>query len=150
MDNLYAFDVYYSDNKAIYYLYKYFDTEGYEYYGDGEDNSNKTIYIPLKNFGSESLKDLMLDYFTNILIECMCNIKTIAKSNDNTKIIKEYLKENIIGFDIDRIYYRELLCDNNKINYAYRYVRILFDTNNIINTKGIKSFDNEIIQLFSN
>lgn len=150
MNKLYAFDVCYTDNKTNYYLHEYFDTEEYEYYGNGEDNRNKTIYIPLKDFKPDTFEDLILNYFTDIFIEYICNKKTITKSDVNKKIMKEYIKKNVVVFDIDRIFYYELLHDKKKINYAYRYIRLLFNVNSIINTKGIRSFDDEIIQLFSN
>ena len=149
MSSLYSFYAWYEGECKKYELSKYIDTEPYQYYGNGEDNSDKTDFIPMNKIIESETYIVIIDYFTNLFIEYLNRIADIKKSDENKKIIKETLIKNIEGFDIDKIFLHSFYKDKDIITYrGYDYIRIKFNNTSIVNKKGIDAFINCLIKMF--
>ena len=149
MSSLYSFYVWYEGECKKYELSEYIDTEPYQYYGDGEDNSDKTIFIPLNEIIENEAYSNIIDYFTNLFMEYLNRIADIKKSDENKKIIKETLIKNIEGFDVDKIFLHSFYKDKDIITYrGYDYIRIQFNNDSVINKKGIIAFIKYLIGMF--
>lgn len=149
MFDLYSFYVWYENGNKQYCLSGYIDTEPYQYYGNGEDNRNKTDFIPMNKIIESETYIVIVDYFTNIFMEYLNRIADIKNSDENKKIIKETLIKNIEGFDIDKIFLHSFYKDKDIITYrGYDYIRIKFNNTSIVNKKGIDAFINCLIKMF--
>lgn len=149
MSGLYSFYAWYEGECKKYELSEYIDTEPYQYYGNGEDNSDKTDFIPMNKIIESETYIVIVDYFTNLFIEYLNRIADIKKSDENKKIIKETLIKNIEGFDIDKIFLHSFYKDKDIITYrGYDYIRIQFNNNSVVNKKGIIAFIKYLIGMF--
>ncbi len=149
MSSLYSFYVWYEGECKKYELSEYIDTEPYQYYGNGEDNSDKTDFIPINKIIESETYIVIIDYFTNLFMEYLNRIVDIKKSEENKKIIKETLIKNIEGFDVDKIFLHSFYKDKDIITYrGYDYIRIKFNDTSIVNKKGINAFINCFIKMF--
>ena len=149
MFDLYSFYVWYENGNKQYCLSGYIDTEPYQYYGNGEDNRDKTDFIPMNKIIESETYIVIVDYFTNIFMEYLNRIADIKNSDENKKIIKETLIKNIEGFDIDKIFLHSFYKDKDIITYRdYDYIRIKFNNTSIVNKKGIDAFINCLIKMF--
>lgn len=149
MSSLYSFYVWYEGECKKYELSEYIDTEPYQYYGNGEDNSDKTDFIPINKIIESETYIVIIDYFTNLFMEYLNRIADIKKSEENKKIIKETLIKNIEGFDVDKIFLHSFYKDKDIITYrGYDYIRIKFNDTSIVNKKGINAFINCFIKMF--
>lgn len=149
MSDLYSFYVWYEGECKKYELSEYIDTEPYQYYGDGEDNSDKTDFIPMNKIIESETYTVIIDYFTNLFMEYLNRIADVKKSEENKKIIKKTLIKNIEGFDVDKIFLHSFYKDKDIITYrGYDYIRIKFNDTSIVNKKGINAFINYLIKMF--
>lgn len=149
MSSFYSFYVWYEGECKKYELSEYIDTEPYQYYGNGEDNSDKTDFIPINKIIESETYIVIVDYFTNLFMEYLNRIADIKKSEENKKIIKETLIKNIEGFDVDKIFLHSFYKDKDIITYrGYDYIRIKFNDTSIVNKKGINAFINCLIKMF--
>lgn len=149
MSSLYSFYCWYENGCERYCISKYIDTEPYQYYGNGKDNSNKTLFISMKEIIENETYNIIIDYFVDIFIEYLNKFSDIKKSDENKKVIKEILIKNIKGFDVDKIFLRSFYKDKNIISYrGYDYIRIQFNNDSVANKKGIGAFMNYLIGMF--
>lgn len=149
MSKLYSFNCWYENKRKTYNISEYIDTEPYAYYGEGDDNSDKTIFIPMKEIIENETYNVIIDYFVDLFIEYLNKFSDIKKCDENKKIIKDCLIKNIEGFDIERIFLHSFTKNEDIIFYrGYNYIRIKFNEISNVNKKGINAFINYLLGMF--
>lgn len=149
MSKIYSFNCWYENKRKTYNISEYIDTEPYAYYGEGDDNSDKTVFIPMKEIIENETYNVVIDYFVDLFIKYLNRFGDIKKCDENKKIIKDCLIKNIEGFDIERIFLHSFTKNKKIIFYrGYDYIRIKFNEISNVNNKGIRVFINYLLGMF--